>query len=307
MIHRHRRACYHRAGVRALLAVLVATLAVLVPAAARAEPTTVAFLPLDADRRLTLYSNAVATALAAEVRTAGFPVAVVSDVAAVPRGAWLVVDGRLVARGRGAAIELRVRDPEAGRDVIRLAEAAPTLADLDVATRTLAAALARTLAAERAARTPPPTTPDAPPPAPPTPPPPDPRPLATVTVRARTLRDRAGPPIDAAALTRRALGRLVDRLGYRLAGDGEGAALTITADILGLTADFQGTVPIGRGRLRVTVADARGPLFDRVVRTDTVVGSRGDRIDTLVRLVAAQAVDVALPRVRERLAARRPR
>jgi hypothetical protein len=121
------------------------------------------------------------------------------------------------------------------------------------------------------------------------------------------LRDRAGPPIDAAALTRRALGRLVDRLGYRLAGDGEGAALTITADILGLTADFQGTVPIGRGRLRVTVADARGPLFDRVVRTDTVVGSRGDRIDTLVRLVAAQAVDVALPRVRERLAARRPR
>ena len=216
MIHRHRRACYHRAGVRALLAVLVATLAVLVPAAARAEPTTVAFLPLDADRRLTLYSNAVATALAAEVRTAGFPVAVVSDVAAVPRGAWLVVDGRLVARGRGAAIELRVRDPEAGRDVIRLAEAAPTLADLDVATRTLAAALARTLAAERAARTPPPTppppptTPDAPPPAPPTPPPPDPRPLATVTVRARTLRDRAGPPIDAAALTRRALGRLVD-------------------------------------------------------------------------------------------------
>ncbi len=313
MIHRHRRACYHRAGVRALLAVLVATLAVLVPAAARAEPTTVAFLPLDADRRLTLYSNAVATALAAEVRTAGFPVAVVSDVAAVPRGAWLVVDGRLVARGRGAAIELRVRDPEAGRDVIRLAEAAPTLADLDVATRTLAAALARTLAAERAARTPPPPTPptppppDAPPPAPPTPPPPDPRPLATVTVRARTLRDRAGPPIDAAALTRRALGRLVDRLGYRLAGDGEGAALTITADILGLTADFQGTVPIGRGRLRVTVADARGPLFDRVVRTDTVVGSRGDRIDTLVRLVAAQAVDVALPRVRERLAARRPR
>lgn len=313
MSHRHHRACYHRAGVRALLAVLVATLAVLVPAAARAEPTTVAFLPLDADRRLTLYSNAVATALAAEVRTAGFPVAVVSDVAAVPRGAWLVVDGRLVARGRGAAIELRVRDPEAGRDVIRLAEAAPTLADLDVATRTLAAALARTLAAERAARTPPPTppppptTPDAPPPAPPTPPPPDPRPLATVTVRARTLRDRAGPPIDAAALTRRALGRLVDRLGYRLAGDGEGAALTITADILGLTADFQGTVPIGRGRLRVTVADARGPLFDRVVRTDTVVGSRGDRIDTLVRLVAAQAVDVALPRVRERLAARRPR
>jgi hypothetical protein len=149
--HRHRRACYHRAGVRALLAVLVVTLAVLVPAAARAEPTTVAFLPLDADRRLTLYSNAVATALAAEVRTAGFPVAVVSDVAAVPRGAWLVVDGRLVARGRGAAIELRVRDPEAGRDVIRLAEAAPTLADLDVATRTLAAALARTLAAERAA------------------------------------------------------------------------------------------------------------------------------------------------------------
>ncbi|MBP8811635.1 MAG: hypothetical protein KBG48_13415 [Kofleriaceae bacterium] len=299
--------------MRALLAVLVATLAVLVPAAARAEPTTVAFLPLDADRRLTLYSNAVATALAAEVRTAGFPVAVVSDVAAVPRGAWLVVDGRLVARGRGAAIELRVRDPEAGRDVIRLAEAAPTLADLDVATRTLAAALARTLAAERAARTPPPPTPptppppDAPPPAPPTPPPPDPRPLATVTVRARTLRDRAGPPIDAAALTRRALGRLVDRLGYRLAGDGEGAALTITADILGLTADFQGTVPIGRGRLRVTVADARGPLFDRVVRTDTVVGSRGDRIDTLVRLVAAQAVDVALPRVRERLAARRPR
>lgn len=301
--------CYHRAALRALALTALVVLGLVAPAAA--EPDTVAFLPLEADRKLSLYQGAAGTALAARVRAAGYNVAVVSDVAAIPSGAWLVVDGRLLRRGRGAALELRLRDPEAGRDVTRLSGAASTLAELDVAIDHLADELTAVLAREQAARTPPEPPPEPPPDAPPIvappAPPPDPRPIARLEVRGKALHDRGGAPIDATALVAAAFARLPHRLGYRVVDGAAAPALTISAEVVWLVAGFEGPVPVGRGRVRVIVRDPRGALFDRVVRTDTVVGSRGDRVDTIVRLVAAQAVDIALPRVRERLAARGPR
>ncbi|MBZ0233405.1 MAG: hypothetical protein K8M05_13840, partial [Deltaproteobacteria bacterium] len=63
---------------------------------------------------------------------------------------------------------------------------------------------------------------------------------------------------------------------------------------------------VARARARVTVIDPSGKLlYRRVIRTDTLVGSRGDRTDTLVRFAADQVTDVAAPRIRERLEARR--
>ena len=46
-----------------------------------------------------------------------------------------------------------------------------------------------------------------------------------------------------------------------------------------------------------------GLIYRRTIRTDTLVGSRGDRPDTLVRSAVAQVVDVVAPRLREHLAA----
>ncbi|MBK9030684.1 MAG: hypothetical protein IPL61_04985 [Myxococcales bacterium] len=286
---------------------------------ARADPTsTIAVIPLVAERRLALYGAPVASELATALRTAGYEVVLVSDVAVVPSRAWLVVDGRLVAgAGRGdrkaVTIELRIRDPEHGVDVQRLASRASALASIDAATRDLAvdltAAIATAAAARARALAPPvapivvAADPDAPPPPPP-PPPIDHRPGARLVVRGRPLHDRAGADLDVAALTRPALAHLAERLGYR-PGDDPAAELVITSELVWVAAGFEGEVPVGRGRARVMVARAGRTIFDRVVRTDTVVGSRGDRVDTVVRQIAAQAVDVVLPRIREQLEAAR--
>ena len=57
-----------------------------------------------------------------------------------------------------------------------------------------------------------------------------------------------------------------------------------------------------RGKVRVLLVDGSGTaLYDQVVRTGTVVGSRGDRHGALIRFIVAQAVDIAFPRLRERI------
>lgn len=311
--------CYHRLPVRIVVTLLLIALAVARPARAdrpAAPPTTVAVIPLQAERRLALYGAPVASELAAALTRAGFEVVLVSDVAVVPTRAWLVVDGRLITAGKAVTIELRIRDPERAIDVTRLAARAATLATIDAATRDLAEDLTAAITAARAnapaAPSPPgeprvvddPGAPVAPPLADPIAPAPapDPRPHAQVRVRGKPLHDGAGAPLDVAALTRPALARLAARLGYVVVDD-PAAPLVITAELTRLVAGFEGEVPVGRGRARVTVSRDGAVVFDRLVRTDTVVGSRGDRVDTVVRLVAAQAADVVLPRVRERLEA----
>lgn len=314
--------CYHRLPVRTVVTLLLIALAVARPARAdrpAAPATTIAVIPLQAERRLALYGAPVASELAGALTRAGFEVVLVSDVAVVPTRAWLVVDGRLITAGKAVAIELRIRDPERAIDVTRLAARAATVATIDAATRDLAADLTAAITAARPrapaapsalgeprvvddprapVELPPPTDPIAPAP----PPTPDPRPRAQVRVRGKALHDRAGAPLDVAALTRPALARLAARLGYVVVDD-PAAPLVITAELTRLVAGFEGEVPVGRGRARVIVSRDGAVVFDRLVRTDTVVGSRGDRVDTIVRLVAAQAADVVLPRVRERLEA----
>lgn len=293
--------------IRALV-VLVALAAG--PAAALADPpATIAVIPLQADRRLAIYGQPVASELATALRAARFDVVVVAEVTDVPTRAWLVVDGRLVRTGNAVAIELRIRDPERAIDVARLASRPAAVAELDRATGTLAAELTATMERERAAReaaaapraAPPPPPPDAPDQPPPPPAPVDRRPVARVAVVGRPLHDRSGAALDVAALGTPAAVALAHRLGHRVATGSDAAALTITVELLALAAGFEGDVPIGRARARVKVEHGGAPIFDRVVRTDTVVGSRGDRVDTLVRLVAAQVTDVVAPRIRERL------
>jgi hypothetical protein len=312
--------CYHRPPVRIVVTLLLILLAVARPARADrpAAPATIAVIPLQAERRLALYGAPVASELAGALTRAGFEVVLVSDVAVVPTRAWLVVDGRLITAGKAVAIELRIRDPERAIDVTRLAARAATVATIDAATRDLAADLTAAITAARPRAPAAPTAPSEPrvvddprapvelppidPIAPAPPPTPDPRPRAQVRVRGKALHDRAGAPLDVAALTRPALARLAARLGYVVVDD-PAAPLVITAELTRLVAGFEGEVPVGRGRARVIVSRDGAVVFDRLVRTDTVVGSRGDRVDTIVRLVAAQAADVVLPRVRERLEA----
>ena len=77
--------------------------------------------------------------------------------------------------------------------------------------------------------------------------------------------------------------------------------LLIQVEALSFELDDLG-VPVGRARARVRVVTDGAVRFDRVVRTDSIVGRRGDAPDAVARRAAAQIVDVVLPRLRERLA-----
>jgi hypothetical protein len=91
--------------------------------------------------------------------------------------------------------------------------------------------------------------------------------------------------------------RLAGLLGYRT-GD---AAFTIAIDLLQIRYADKGVITArARARVRVTAADGT-LVFDRVIRTDTLVGGRGDRRDAVAHEAVDQIVDVAMPRVREAL------
>jgi hypothetical protein len=79
-------------------------------------------------------------------------------------------------------------------------------------------------------------------------------------------------------------------------------AVAVEIALLAISYDDRGVIT-ARARARVRVLDATGTVFDRVVRTDTLVGGRGDRRDAVARAAIDQIVDIAMPRVRERLAA----
>jgi len=297
-----------------------------------ARKVTIALLPFTAERRLAVFGQPVASEISRALREAGLDVSLVGDGAPVPARARLVVSGRIVKRGAGVVLEARIRDPERGVDVARPSGAAAAVADIDQAASALATALVPAIrgglaaqdaaaARDRAALAPPP----APVPVatgvvqPARPVAVDRRPVALVTVQAPTLADRDGAPMPVATLAAPAVADLARRVGYRaVAVDAHAAvdpavlassraALRITVELLSLSHETSRDIPLGRARARVTVTDASGaPVYRRTVRTDTLVGSRGDRLDTLVRLAAAQVTDVIAPRLRERLAARRP-
>lgn len=309
------------------LALLVALAA---PATAQTSSggASIALIPFTAEKRLKLYGTPVAAEITRALREAGLDVTLVSEGEAVPPRARLVVDGRLVRKGAGVVIEARIRDPERGVDVARPSGTAPALGDIDRAAAAVAGELVTSIRAglaEQDAATAKARAALAPTAGPPVPEPSsgsgkprpiDRRPLAIVVVRAREIADGDGAPVDVTALVAPAAIELGARLGHRVAVEpaasggtfdpvvygGRGASLLVTFELLDFLRGTQAGIPIARARARVTVLDAQGNrVYRRIVRTDTLVGSRGDRVDTLVRFAAAQVSDVVSPRIRERL------
>jgi hypothetical protein len=297
--------------------------------AARADAGgKVAVLPFAGDGRMALYGQPVAAQVAKVGRAAGLDVVLLAAGAEVPVDARLVVDGRLVKSGDAIVLEARVRDPERGLDVARRSAIAATLAVVDRAADEVAAALVPAirggLAAQEEARAAAAVLARAPrageheaqasdrsaPLTAAT----DQRPLALIALTG-ALAGPDGQLQGIAPLVAPSLVRLADRLGHRAAPLGEQglaapaqavaqgeAALAIVIAVVDVEARG-GEVPQGRARARVAVYDRGGLIYRRTVRTDTLVGSRGDRADTLVRAAVAQVVDVVVPRLRERLAA----
>src|SRR5438874_5521770 len=124
----------------ALVIALVVVAAHGSPARAGGEADTVALLPLDADQRLEIYGQPVASELARALGAGGIEVVVVGRKMAVPERARLVIDGTIKA-GKGDAVTLavRVRDKSSGAVLDTQSVNAPELTAIDRAAEQLSA------------------------------------------------------------------------------------------------------------------------------------------------------------------------
>ncbi|HTM21381.1 MAG TPA: hypothetical protein VL172_12760 [Kofleriaceae bacterium] len=286
------------------------------------EVTVVAVLPLAASESQGMYSKPVADEVARQLSSragAGIKAESLSLEGSVPARIALVIDGRIVAAGRRkVALEARVRDPRRGTILIETVATAPrALTDIDVLAADLAGAIAprlagairdqkKQVAAERHQMRQAmgggemghigDTTVMLPPK-------PDPRPPLLVL-------PAHAPGVDPDILTRHGYW-IAERLGYRpvsvppkidvkladvprvLADFGAQYALAI--DLLAMKLDRRGVLT-ARGRTHVVLYDRSGrPLFDRIARTGTLVGSRGDGPPALVHFVGEQTADIVYP------------
>jgi hypothetical protein len=297
----------------------VLLLLVLLAPVARADDK-VALLPLDAAAKLEVYGQVVASEIAQALIAGKIDVVVVLPKMAVPTEAKLIVDGKISA-GKGKAIDLwiRVRDPNA-RDpkpmmVKDFSMTAASLETLDKTTKELAAQvmpvlrdkldeIARAEAAKKAA--------DANKPTPPTPPVPKLASTRQLLVGIASKTSSTDAEKFRAALVDRVPGWVTT--GQRVpsvieAGmlDAKAASKTVAASTADRAIAFEvlgyslwgDTVPMGKARVRVRIADAGQVLFERVVVTDTIVGDKGMSTDAFAARVAGEVLSILRPHVRK--------
>jgi hypothetical protein len=246
----------------------------------------VALLPLDADKRLEIYGQPVASEIARELSAGGIEVVVVGAKMAVPERARLVLDGTITAGKDGAvALAIRIRERTSGTVLDKLDATAPSLTAIDRAASELSARVLPSVKTHLAAL-------DKPPPAPHSeeghraPPPPPPQHVLVGTVGPGKLHDALAA----------ALGEWVPRHGY-VAADKDGEA-TLALTLVGYEVEH-GEVPLAHARVRARIEDrAHKKLFDRVVVTDTVVGDKKMADDQLAARAAREVLHILEPHMR---------
>jgi hypothetical protein len=287
---------------------------------AAAEAPSAVIKPFAGDDDLAIYGKPVADEVAAGLQRAGVKAEVV--VGEVTRGD-LIIELRAVKAKKLVRLEATVKALGASEELAQASAKPVKVAQLGQA----AAQLARTLAPKltklrRPDPTPTPTptpTPasasapaSAPVPAPPSPSPspssspppaPDTRPLCLI----------AAPEGKISGIGLRRLGispmrGVVERAGFRAveakeagmlppeaageAARGAGARATVMVQVLSTNIQRR-IVFFGRGRVQiVAIRDDGAVLFNRVVDTDTVVGSRQDGYDTIVGFMIRQAMEI---------------
>ncbi|HLL20936.1 MAG TPA: hypothetical protein VK427_02345 [Kofleriaceae bacterium] len=281
-------------------------LLVLFVSSVRAD-NAVALLPLDAQAKLDVYGQVVASEIAQALIAGKIDVVVVLPKMAVPEHAKLIVDGK-IAQGKGAAIELsiRVREPKSVTIVQQFSATAASLETLDRTTKELAAQVLPVLRGKLAELAQPPAIKAAPTPALVEPPRttrpllvavgarrPTAEPLRSVLAAAvtswTTRSERAPSVIELAMLDAKTAAKTV-------AGSKSDRGIAFEVLEYELWGDW---VPMGRARVRVRIADASQVLFDRVVVTDTIVGEREMPVDVFAARVAREVLAIVQPHVKK--------
>jgi hypothetical protein len=305
-------------------------IAVVAAATAAAQPSdrpapakvTVALLPLDAEPKLALYGQPVAAELSRALAAEGLDVAMVGQGDPVPTRAVLVVDGTIRKQGKGIVLDLRVRDPVKAEELAVVSAGAASLTAIDKAAAAVARRLVpkvRELLAARAK----PEVPDrgsasgsaagsgtaagsARPVEPPQPV------VPTIVLVASSQVALDGRPDAMVAAVVPAFERLIvaarhrpiaaqtmisDRATLAHAVASAGAEFGVSVDLLALDIE-PGRVPVARARARVRIVDGNGTwVFDRVVRTDTLVGNHGEVAAHMAGYAGAQLAEVVRSRL----------
>jgi hypothetical protein len=282
--------------VRLAIAFAVA-IALALCASAHADPASVALLPLDAEAKLEIYGQPVASEIARALVAGGIDVVVVGPKMAVPERARLIVDGT-IASGKGQAVELdaRIRDRATGSVLDTLHVGATSISTLDSAASQLSSQVLPAVQHRLAAMAEQPT----PPTKPVEPVPPKvaaPLPIAIVALAASSspLHDALAGALDDFAKR----GHHALQLGTAdtKAVAAANAEIGITLDIVSYYAEnlVVGNQPSAYARVRLRVANGTKLVFDRVIATDTVLGAR----DKLADLVAREILWIAEPKLRK--------
>lgn len=320
---------------------LLAVMAMAGGAAAESK-ATVAVPPLDtSDDSLRIYAKPVADAIATSLRkTGGFEVESIDYSGAVPVRVKLVLLGRIVANADDTvSLEVRIHDPERGARMAFVSSSKRALTAIDELAVEVAGELgprvvkALAVQADRtkvendiAEGTGPIQLPeaviqgelDAPPRT-------DAEPAgSSAAARPKLIvftaaGQAAGGTVPVDGIVTRAGYVLASRLGFQpvatalegvveperavpemKAGD---AKYGLMMYVKSIDFDWHGRVLSARGKVRVLIVNVLGQaIYDETIKTDTVVGSQGDRHAALVRFVAVQARDIVEPDIRRLMA-----
>jgi hypothetical protein len=292
-------------------------LVVLASVQARAdEPAhAVALLPLDADAKLELYGQPVASEVARSLVQGGIEVVVVGPKMAVPAQARLVVDGTIKGgKGGSVTITVRIRDASDGSvyDTIPVTAASQTA--IDHAAEELSAKVLpsvqtklkdliekdRAAAALREVKprvtTPPPVVVKSP----------------QVLIAVSSSSSASGDALSKAlgtqlvpwathrhheAVLSSALGKNASKSVSIRKAD-----FAIELNVLDVTiAHNDDQIPLATARVRVRISDPQSTVFDRVVVTNTIVGEKNLAADKLIDRIAREVLLIAEPHVRRRI------
>jgi len=273
------------------------------------KPDAVALLPLDADARMAIYGQPVASEIARALGAGGIDVVVVGAKMAMPDRAKLIVDGTVGAtKAELVTVSLRVRNPVDGTTLATTQAQVQGLANIDkvaadVSTKLLPIVREKLEALKPKAVEPSETNPKIVTVAPDVM-----RPLlvgvstSSKSASQDALKDAFAAQLGPWAAHQKRAPKATEAKLLR-AGDAvktlkaQGTDLGIALEIKGfsITSD---TIPLGRARVHVVVADAAGVLFDRVVVTDSVVGDKGIKTEVMAARVAREVLEILRPHLK---------
>jgi len=261
----------------------------------------VALLPLDADAKLELYSQSIASEVARALAAGQIDVVVVGPKMAVPEKARLIVDGTITGKADNITLTLRIRDARAAKVLATVPATASSVADAtDQLSHKILPAVQAQIAALHVQVTQKPADEKKPPgPRPPVP-------AAPMPVLAVVHGASASSPLVAplgSALEPWAkrdvhplANTLIDMLAPPMVA-AKGEQLAIGFEVLGYSM-VKGEIPSARARVRVRIVDRTHVVWDRIVRTDTVVGDKGIAADALAARTAREVLAIVEPHIR---------